>query len=78
MSDKIRVQVTATQEITYDQVVEMTPEEWAEVEEAMDADDYAALGAMGEQWIDTTDVCDAREVEDVWFHKLKPPPEPKP
>lgn len=57
----VRVRITARQVVKYDQVKEMTVEEWHRLK-AMGSGDFERH-ASG--WIDTRDVDDAEDIEDI-------------
>jgi hypothetical protein len=59
VSDKIRVMIRGRQEVSYSQVVEMTPEEWQEFKEVPEGE----IGQRAESWIDTRDVHGAEPME---------------
>lgn len=59
MSDKIKVRITANQRVYYNQIVEMTPKEWAEIKELKP--DGAAQTLEG--WLDLEDIENSTDID---------------
>ena len=60
MSDKIKVRITASHRVKYDQTVEMTRKEWDELKKSIVSDDD---GTVAEDWLDLRDVFDSDTIE---------------
>lgn len=65
-AETVRVRIQARQVVHYNQIVEMSRDEWNELKES--EEERAADAAMG--WIDTRDVYDADPVEPEDFEAI--------
>jgi len=64
MTDKVRVLVRGRQTITYAQDREISMEDWEEYQRMCD-EDPADIDKAFEWLIETSDVCDADDIEDI-------------
>lgn len=63
----MKVRITAKQTVTFNQVVEMTAKEWADLKK-MDGKERAIQLIM---WLDMSDIHDGEDVEDIEADRLK-------
>ncbi len=63
MSEKLKVRLTATQKIRYDQTVEMTAEQWAKFK-ATDERTHIVHGGDLSGWLDLTQEDDYGDLDD--------------
>ena len=63
MADTIKVRVTASEVVRYDQVVEMSTEDYDRLQEAMDAGDDNEIEWLMDAYLDRTDVYDEMNFE---------------
>lgn len=66
MSDKIKVRITANQRVYYNQIVEMTPKEWAEIKNLKSEDAAQSL----EGWLDLTDIENSTDIDSDDFEAM--------
>jgi len=55
-TDKVRVRMTARQVVTYDQIKELTQEEWDRLKASSEED--------AADWINKDDICDGEDMEE--------------
>lgn len=61
----MKVRIRAEQIVFYDQIKDITQEEWESLQ--ADDDQYEILAS---KYIDTTDVCDVRDIEDIEIYPI--------
>lgn len=67
MTENVRVRVTASQTVRYDQIREISPEryeQWLKLAENENADE-SEFAAFGDLVIDYSDICEGEELKDV-------------